>query len=116
MNDIRSTTTSPAGSPMLGPRKVSMDAKQDEAAIRLLSFGQESVEMLQSVSTVFSDTVDRAELWIDRLKMVPGMNKTNQNDPLTLNGESVRLPPIRTLEIPNHTNSYDQQQKLKLDR
>ncbi|KAI7867058.1 transcription factor Opi1-domain-containing protein [Mucor mucedo] len=116
LNDIRSTTTSPAGSPMLGPRKVSMDAKQDEAAIRLLSFGQESVEMLQSVSTVFSDTVDRAELWIDRLKMVPGMNKTSNNDPMTLNGESVRLPPIRTLDIPNHHNSYDQQQKLKLDR
>lgn len=104
---------------MLGPRKLSVDPKQEEAAIRLLSFGQESVEMLQSVSTVFSDTVDRAELWLDRLKMVPGMNKNNANDSngdsMTLNGESVRLPPIRTLDIPNN-NSYDHQQKLKLDR
>lgn len=99
---------------MLTPRKLNQtDPKQEEATIKLLSFGQESVEMLHSVSSVFSDTVDRAELWIDRLKMVPGMGKTNtldNNDNLTLNGESVRLPPIRTLD-----NSYDHQQKLKLD-
>lgn len=89
---------------MLGPRKLNqVDPKQEEATLKLLAFGQESVEMLQSVSTVFSDTVDRAELWIDRLKMVPGMssNKSaavNETDLLTLNGESVRLPPIRNLE------------------
>ncbi|KAI8061339.1 transcription factor Opi1-domain-containing protein [Thamnidium elegans] len=113
LNDIRSTNTSPACSPMLAPRKLNQtDPKQEEATIKLLSFGQESVEMLHSVSSVFSDTVDRAELWIDRLKMVPGMGKTNtlDNDNLTLNGESVRLPPIRTLD-----NSYDHRQKLKLD-
>ncbi|GAA5801957.1 hypothetical protein HPULCUR_007415 [Helicostylum pulchrum] len=117
LNDIRSTNTSPACSPMLTPRKLNQtDPKQEEATIKLLSFGQESVEMLHSVSSVFSDTVDRAELWIDRLKMVPGMGKTNtlvdNDNNLTLNGESVRLPPIRTLD-----NSFDhhQQQKLKLD-
>jgi hypothetical protein len=95
--------------------------KQEEAAIRLLSFGQESVEMLNSVSTVFSDTVDRAELWIDRLKMVPGMNKAASNnndsngdvDMTTLNGESVRLPPIQNI-IPNNSD-YDTAQKLKFD-
>ncbi|KAI9359032.1 transcription factor Opi1-domain-containing protein [Pilaira anomala] len=106
LNDIRSTNTSPACSPMLGPRKLNqvVDPKQEEATLKLLAFGQESVEMLHSVSTVFSDTVDRAELWIDRLKMVPGMSNNKSAavnetvDLLTLNGESVRLPPIRNLE------------------
>jgi hypothetical protein len=82
---------------------------QDEAAIKLLSFGQESVEMLQSVTTVFSDTVDRAELWIDRLKMMPGINQHQRPD------ESIRLPPIRTLDPPDH-NPFDHNQKVKLDR
>lgn len=71
--------------------------------------------MLHSVSSVFSDTVDRAELWIDRLKMVPGMKSNSNsninasnNDDMTLDGESVRLPPIRSLNIPN---SYDHKQQ-----
>lgn len=113
MNDIRSTATSPANSPLLTPRTIhtNYDPKQEEAAIKLLSFGQESVEMLHSVSSVFSDTVDRAELWIDRLKMVPGMNKgsTTLVDDMTLDGESVKLPPIRLENntIPPPANSFD---------
>lgn len=104
---------------MLGPRSTTSsssfssvssfnDTKQEEAAVRLLEFGQESVDMLNSVSTVFSDTVDRAEIWIDRLKMVPGMNNSNtttasRNNDIDMEG--IRLPPIRTLDVPN--NSFD---------
>ncbi|KAI8982960.1 transcription factor Opi1-domain-containing protein [Pilobolus umbonatus] len=110
LNDIRSTHTSPAASPLMGHRQsVSANNKQ-EAAIRLLSFGQESLDMLNSVSVVFSDTVDRAELWIDRLKMVPGINSSKDS-----NEESVRLPPIRTLNTPDH-NLYDHHDKSKFDR
>jgi hypothetical protein len=71
----------------------SLSSSSDEAALRLLSFGQESVEMLQSVSTVFSDTVDRAELWIDRLKMVPGISLPNNS--AIKEEDDLRLPPIR---------------------
>ncbi|KAI8885471.1 hypothetical protein K501DRAFT_215660 [Backusella circina FSU 941] len=111
VNEIRSTATSPAASPMLSPSTSSGTSTptQDEAAIRLLSFGQESVEMLQSVTTVFSDTVDRAELWIDRLKMMPGINQQQRPD------ESIRLPPIRTFDPPDHS-PFDHNQKVKLDR
>ncbi|KAI9017873.1 transcription factor Opi1-domain-containing protein [Phycomyces nitens] len=42
----------------------------DETSIRLLNFGGESIEMLQSVSNVFSDTIERAELWLERLRVV----------------------------------------------
>ncbi|KAK4519819.1 uncharacterized protein ATC70_010062 [Mucor velutinosus] len=125
LNDIRSTTNSPAGSPMLGPRSsasssfssvsssLHQDTRQEEAAVRLLEFGQESVDMLNSVSTVFSDTVDRAELWIDRLKMVPGMNNSNSNATRNNNNdmEGIRLPPIRTLDVPN--NSFDHNNKFE---
>jgi hypothetical protein len=65
--------------------------------------------MLHSVSSVFSDTVDRAELWIDRLKMVPGMSKTHSNDDdMLLDGESLKLPPIRTLDIPSFHQGQQQ--------
>jgi hypothetical protein len=84
---------------MLSPSRCSsvssLSSSSDEAALRLLSFGQESVDMLQSVSTVFSDTVDRAELWIDRLKMVPGISLPNNNTAMKQEDDDLRLPPIR---------------------
>ncbi|CEP18506.1 hypothetical protein [Parasitella parasitica] len=69
LNNTRQT--SPANSPRLEP--VSVDRKQQplhETSIKLLDFGGESIEMLKSVSLVFSDTINRAELWIKRLKVV----------------------------------------------
>ncbi|ORZ12348.1 transcription factor Opi1-domain-containing protein [Absidia repens] len=109
LNDIRSTTTSPAASPMLSASsssttatnasKRSMDGremhhselpKHEETALRLLNFGQESVEMLGSISDVFSGTVDRAELWLDRLRLRPPEHIVD--DP------SIQLPPIHTLD------------------
>lgn len=106
MNDIRSTATSPATSPMLTPSRCSsissLSSSSDEAALRLLSFGQESVDMLQSVSTVFSDTVDRAELWIDRLKMVPGISLPNNNDSPMKEDAEIKLPPIHQFMDQQH--------------
>lgn len=46
-----------------------------ETSIKLLDFGGESIVMLKSVSNVFSDTIERAELWIKRLKVV-GVNSS----------------------------------------
>ncbi|KAG1466032.1 hypothetical protein G6F46_000337 [Rhizopus delemar] len=103
MSDIRSTATSPAESPLLMPMSSPSSVgpstpdhnRQEEAAIQLLTFGQESIEMLNSVNQIFSDTVDRAELWIDRLKRVPGIQQINS---LT-EEDDVRLPPIRHLNL-----------------
>lgn len=61
-----STTASPAASPALRP----VDSHVQETSVKLLNFGAESVEMIQSVSHVFSDTIDRAELWLSRLRVV----------------------------------------------
>ncbi|KAF7725475.1 hypothetical protein EC973_009575 [Apophysomyces ossiformis] len=106
LNDIRSTTTSPAASPILGPKGEAGTKRQEETAIRLLTFGQESVDTLQSISTVFSDSIDRAELWIDRLRLGRGTNintnttqESNERDDL-MQTDNVRLPPIRTLDPP----------------
>ncbi|KAL0097640.1 transcription factor Opi1-domain-containing protein [Phycomyces blakesleeanus] len=137
LNDIHSTATSPASSPMLGPRTHEScdmnglprvgNKRQEETAIRLLTFGQESVDMLQSISSVFSETVERAELWLDRLRLVrvPGISAAEQDDkqqhPDNQNSNSnsddldnVRLPPIRTLDPPNHY-SFDRTEKMDLD-
>ncbi|ORX55547.1 hypothetical protein DM01DRAFT_1320775 [Hesseltinella vesiculosa] len=62
-----STTQSPLTSPSLGPHT---SPEVQDTSIKLLNFGSESVEMLQSVSNVFSDSIDRAELWLDRLHAV----------------------------------------------
>ncbi|KAI8969723.1 transcription factor Opi1-domain-containing protein [Pilobolus umbonatus] len=40
-----------------------------ETSITLLDFSGESIDMLRSVSVVFSDTIERAELWLKRLKV-----------------------------------------------
>lgn len=47
-----------------------------ETSIKLLDFGGESIVMLKSVSNVFSDTIERAELWLKRLKVV-GVHPTS---------------------------------------
>lgn len=123
MSDIRSTTTSPATSPMLKPSNIQQpngdpqaipqrsSKGHEETAIRLLTFGQESVDMLQSVSNVFSDTVDRAEVWLDRLRSMRGgnSNTTASNDPQSDKEERIQLPPIRSLDLPP-TEKHQRQQ------
>lgn len=81
-------------SPLLSASSTSrMDAdipKEEETALRLLNFGQESVDMLHSISSVFSETVDRAEVWIDRLRLRPP--ETHLED------QPIQLPSIHTLD------------------
>ncbi|KAI8337522.1 transcription factor Opi1-domain-containing protein [Chlamydoabsidia padenii] len=93
LNDIRSTTTSPMASPRLSARMDQQDferPKEEETALRLLNFGQESVDMLHSISSIFSETVERAELWIDRLRLRPP--ESNLED------QPIQLPSIHTLD------------------
>ncbi|CAO3662046.1 unnamed protein product [Rhizopus microsporus] len=49
-----------------------VDTPLHVTSIKLLDFSGESIRMLKSVSLVFSDTVERAELWLKRLKAVGG--------------------------------------------
>ncbi|KAI8079394.1 transcription factor Opi1-domain-containing protein [Thamnidium elegans] len=80
---------------------------QEDVALRLLSFGQESTEMLGSIHNVFDDTIQRAESWLERLRMINPMTYTN-TQPATNNTSvedddddfyNVLLPPIRNLHI-----------------
>ncbi|KAH8550116.1 transcription factor Opi1-domain-containing protein [Umbelopsis sp. PMI_123] len=92
VNDMRSTTVSPAASPQMRPHGMDTqqpDSSSQEAAVRLLQLGGESVEMLHSVSGVFSDTIDRAELWLDRLRTVKMSSAGN---------EDIKLPALKTDE------------------
>ncbi|KAI7905802.1 transcription factor Opi1-domain-containing protein [Cokeromyces recurvatus] len=61
-----SNTTSPSTSPSIKP----VNTNVQETSIKLLNFGGESIEMIHSVSNVFSDTIERAELWLERLRVV----------------------------------------------
>lgn len=96
VNDGRSTTASPVASPQMRPYGMESqqpDSSSQEAAVRLLQLGGESVEMLQSVSGVFSDTIDRAELWLDRLRTVKMSASGN---------EDIKLPALKADE--NYSN------------
>lgn len=78
---------------------------QEDVALRLLAFGQESTEMLGSIHSVFDDTIQRAESWLERLRMINPMS--NNNQPTTAEEDddfyNVLLPPIRNLHISSAT-------------
>ncbi|CAO3594674.1 unnamed protein product [Absidia cylindrospora] len=92
LNDLQSSTNSP----MLSTTTKSDQNRREheETTLRLLNLGQESVDMLQSISGVFYSTVQRAETWLDRLylRQQPGKNPRD--------GMCHRLTPI-------HTTPYD---------
>ncbi|KAK4511238.1 uncharacterized protein ATC70_012452 [Mucor velutinosus] len=48
--------------------------KQEDVALRLLAFGQESSDMLTSIHTVIDDTIQRAESWLERLRLINPMS------------------------------------------
>ncbi|CAO3610941.1 unnamed protein product [Cunninghamella echinulata] len=90
-----STTQSPMTSPALGPHQQQPEVQ--DSSIKLLNFGSESVEMLQSVSNVFSDTIDRAELWLDRLHSV-GMTRRSTPNSNTTRKNNPNDPPMETIQ------------------
>jgi len=66
-NRWASVNQSAANSPTMGPQR---DGHVHETAIKLMNFGNESIEMLNGVAGVFGDTVERAETWLDRLRVL----------------------------------------------
>ncbi|KAI9280077.1 transcription factor Opi1-domain-containing protein [Sporodiniella umbellata] len=81
---LHSKSTSPTASPALQPVH-----SIHETSMNVLNFGGESIEMIQSVAHVFSDTVERAELWLSRLSVVSSHKKNQERslpvEPMDLN-------------------------------
>ncbi|OZJ05529.1 hypothetical protein BZG36_01909 [Bifiguratus adelaidae] len=100
VNDIRSTATTPRGSPMLGPqsgpgpRSGEADQRLADNAVKVMYLAIESVDMLRSVTNIFSDTVERAEVWLSRLRYVgvAGMG---------MGGGPIRPTPRNALRAPS---------------
>lgn len=80
---VLNSSASPTASPSLTPA----DSHIHETSIKLLNFGGESIEMIQSVALVFSDTIERAELWLNRLRVVgvTGRSAKTQPEQMDLN-------------------------------
>ena len=81
-----SVPSTPVGSPSLGPVDRSPDdiaALHDtsERATRVLVLANESSDMLRSVASIFKDSVDKAENWMDKLRYV-GMNPQTNSEGL----------------------------------
>ncbi|CAO3618405.1 unnamed protein product [Cunninghamella blakesleeana] len=91
-----STNQSPVTSPSLGPQSNQTSPEVQDGSIKLLNFGSESVEMLQSVSNVFSDTIDRAELWLDRLHAVGMTRRSTPSTKKTVNANNE--PSMETIQ------------------
>ncbi|KAI7876158.1 transcription factor Opi1-domain-containing protein [Mucor mucedo] len=74
---------------------------QEDVALRLLAFGQESTEMLGSIHNVFDDTIQRAESWLERLRMINPMSSSQTTAVEDDDDDfyNVLLPPIRNLHI-----------------
>lgn len=72
-------------------------------AIRLLTFGQESSDMLSSVYQVFEDTVQRAENWLKSINVISSSIKSLYPDqePAEEDQEfyNLLLKPIQNLQI-----------------
>ncbi|KAF9432228.1 hypothetical protein BGZ76_011088 [Entomortierella beljakovae] len=76
-----SVPSTPLSSPSLGPQsdrssESSAFNETSDHATKVLVFANESSDMLKSVATIFKDSVDKAENWMDKLRYV-GMNPQN---------------------------------------
>ncbi|BGP36344.1 transcriptional regulator opi1 [Rhodotorula kratochvilovae] len=67
----------------------------EEAADRILTFAVESLDMLRSVTGIFGESVERAEAWIERLRVV-GLDRQRQRaaaSETSADGDVSALPP-----------------------
>jgi hypothetical protein len=82
-----SAPSTPLASPSLGPQsdrtpeQMAALGETSSRATKVLSFANESSDMLRSVAFIFKDSVDKAENWMDKLRYV-GMNPQNNTDGL----------------------------------
>ncbi|KAF9112960.1 hypothetical protein BGX27_002506 [Mortierella sp. AM989] len=82
-----SIPSTPMGSPSLGPQsdrnpeQAAALNETSERATKVLVLANESSDMLKSVATIFRDSVDKAENWMDKLRSV-GMNPQNNSEGL----------------------------------
>ncbi|KAF9198718.1 hypothetical protein BGZ49_000379 [Haplosporangium sp. Z 27] len=81
-----SLPSTPMGSPSLGPvdrtpEDIVALNETSERATRVLVLANESSDMLRSVASIFKDSVDKAENWMDKLRYV-GMNPQSHSEGL----------------------------------
>ncbi|GAA6058508.1 hypothetical protein JCM10212_006947 [Sporobolomyces blumeae] len=78
----------------------------EEAADRVLTFAVESLDMLRSVTNIFGESVEKAEAWIERLRII-GLQRQHQRQRREEEGSSsdeVR-PPLSLSMAPSTSNS-----------
>ncbi|KAI0358281.1 Opi1-domain-containing protein [Trametes cingulata] len=98
-------TSGSAGAATAAPGAPTADSAT-QAAQKILTLATESLDMLRGVTGVFKDSLDRADIWVERLRVVglqrqqnPNAELDPENDPL-LNFRDAHLPPLRS-----HTHS-----------
>ncbi|GAA5828134.1 hypothetical protein JCM11251_002605 [Rhodosporidiobolus azoricus] len=77
----------------------------EEAADRVLTFAVESLEMLRSVTGIFGESVEKAEAWIERLRIV-GLDRQRQRQAAAAAaGEHARQQQQHPFPLPSASSS-----------
>ncbi|PLW33109.1 hypothetical protein PCANC_23058 [Puccinia coronata f. sp. avenae] len=65
------TTTAPSSTTTTtSSRHAQTKAATERAADRILTFAVESLDMLKSITAIFSESVERADAWVERLRLI----------------------------------------------
>jgi len=65
-----SASSLPSPAPCLASRHSQTKAATELAADRVLTFAVESLDMLKSITAIFSESVERADAWVERLRLI----------------------------------------------
>ena len=90
---VRQNSASAGGTPVAMPPTAS-SAKQ--AAQRILALATESLDMMRGVTGVVKDSLDRADAWVERLRVI-GLQRSAAADPDTISGD-----PMPSLDLTVH--------------
>jgi hypothetical protein len=96
----RSSTAADSGvhSARPGPRPPPTAGTAAQAAQRVMTLATESLDMMRGVTGVVKDSLDRAEVWVDRLRVV-GLQRGQQDT-----DESMGLPPPESISGSSQQN------------
>ncbi|KAH9936004.1 Opi1-domain-containing protein [Epithele typhae] len=88
----RQTSTATGGAPP------TVDAA-NQAAQKIMTLATESLDMLRGVTAVFKDSLERADIWVERLRVVGLQRGDADADPM-LNFRENQLPPFPSTHTP----------------
>ncbi|SNX85850.1 uncharacterized protein MEPE_04559 [Melanopsichium pennsylvanicum] len=86
------------------PRGQMQVAATAQAANRILTLAIESLDILRSVTIVFGESLDRADLWVERLRIL-GLQRKRQHEANSNEQQQIAAGPSSSSLTPSHWES-----------